>query len=363
MAERGGTTIADLLDEGRSGLMGCSESRPVELFEVRALAAAIAAASPAGDAMLSPEAEGRLSLLQGLIASGNLTKPGFVPASDVIQRLDSLSAITPNAVRAIDVVRHASALSLATGTALRVPPMVLVGPPGSGKSRAASGIVRALGMPAEVVLGASLSDPGPICGYGLAWRGAGPGRVARSLIASRTMGIAIVVDEADKVASWQAGQRTLDALLPLLEATTAGTFEDDYVGVPMRADGVVWILTANDVTVLSEPLLDRCIVVEMPALDGREALSAVERIVDELATEFRIMDAELPLGALRLLSEIPPRRARLVLRMAFGIALGNGRARAGQRDVIAALRLSERDGQGRQGRRMGFSMASCPRGP
>lgn len=317
--------------------------------------AAIACASPVGDALLSPEAEARLSFLQGLVVPGTMKKRPFIPDEEVGQSLDALSMSAPNAVRAIDVVRHAAALSLATATALQVPPLVLAGPPGSGKSRVALGLARALGMPREVVLGASLSDPGPICGYGLAWRGAGPGRVARSLIASTTLGTAVIVDEADKIASWQAGQRTLDALLPLLEPTTAREFQDDYVGVPMRADGLMWILTVNDLSMLSGPLLDRCVVIDVPALEGREVLDAVRRIAAELATECGILDAELSPGALRLLLEVPPRRARLVLRMAFGMALGDGRSRAGQTDVAAALRLSGLDAESGQARRFGFA--------
>lgn len=335
-----------------------SPATPVRLVEGEVLAAAIRAATPTGGAVGSPEAEARLAALEGL-AGSDLWRVPPVADGAVLERLDGLATDAPNARRAVAVVRHAAALSCATGTPLRVPPLVLMGPPGSGKTRVALALAGALGVPVEVVAGAGLSDPGPVVGYGVAWRGAGPGRLARLLLASPTLGVAMVVDEADKAVDGYAGAATLDSLLPLLEATTASTFEDSYLGVPMRADGAVWILTANGLDGLSAPLLDRCVVVEVPSLDGRERAAAVSRVVAEEGTRCGLGEAQLSPDAAVLLSQVPPRRARLAVRLAWGAALGVGRRRAERDDVEAALRLSRSDHDG--GWRIGFTASPSDR--
>ncbi len=105
-------------------------------------------------------------------------------------------------MRAVEVVYHVAALARATGSPLRMPPMLLHGPLGSGKTRLARANVEALGLPLQFVSGTMMADSGGLCGCGRAWRIPGMGTIARSLIVAPTLAIGLVLDEFDKVGSY-----------------------------------------------------------------------------------------------------------------------------------------------------------------
>ncbi len=122
----------------------------------------------------------------------------LVADDGMLTRLRALTTGAGNMSGAIEVIRRAAVISRHTGTPLRVPPLILVGPPGTGKTRIAGMIASAIGTSVRIVVGSSLQDTGPLLGYGPAWRGAGPGIVAKSLIACPTAAPVIVIDEAEK---------------------------------------------------------------------------------------------------------------------------------------------------------------------
>ena len=107
----------------------------------------------------------------------------------------------------------------------------------------------------------------------------------------------------------------------------------------MRADGVVWVATANGTETLPAPLLDRMVVVTMPALTRPETETAVRRMSTELLVANRLPAAELPEAAVDLLATLGLRQAQRVLLLALGPALAAGRPVPDRDDVAAALRL------------------------
>ena len=324
------------------------------LFGDRALARALFSSLVDEVGYQGEVAEVRRDVLRGLLnRSDGLIKRLFVPDDDALERLAAVGASSANAVRAVEVVYHAAALARATGTPLRVPPILLQGPPGSGKTRVARAIAAALDLPTELMSGSTMAEPGAVCGYNLAWRNPGMGSVAKALIAAPTLAVAVVVDEIDKLGSYVRDQDTSDALLPLLEPTTAANWTDDFLGAPMAADGLLWLMTCNDIELLSAPLRDRCIVIDVPALDGAGFVTALDDIMDELATESRLPAAGLSAEASVLLLGVSLRRARTALRLALAVAVTAGRRRVEPGDVHAALRLVG-PGRSSEERRIGF---------
>ena len=257
-------------------------------------------------------------------------------------RLRALATGASNMSRAIELVRRAAVISRHTGTPLRVPPLILVGKPGTGKTRIAGLIASAaIGTSSRVVAGSSLQDTGPLLGYGPAWRGAGPGIVAKSLIACPTAAPVIIIDEAEKTkfTTDGGGENPLDCILQLLEPTTASAFRDNYLDVRIREDNILWLFCTNSLNGLSRPLLDRCVVIDVPELSGDARHRALQELVVDTVLDHGVVPADLDAESLEVLDGIGLRRARAVVSAALAEALEAGRdwPRASDFRTAAAL--------------------------
>ena len=283
----------------------------------------------------------RLRLLSRYRDDPDLTWRRHLVADDhMLTRLGRLAAGAGNMVQAIEVVRRAALISRHTGTPLKVPPLVLVGPAGTGKSRCAGLLAEAIGTSSRTIAGTSLQDVGPLVGYGAAWRGAGEGLVAKALLACKTAAPVVVVDEAEKVRlSSDARETPLDCLLPILEPTTGAAFRDNYLDVPMRAENIIWLFCANSLDGLSPPLLDRCVVIEVAELSGDARRTALAELVTDVVLDYGVAPADLDDDTLTILDAIGMRRARAVVTAALAGALEGGRdwPTAADFQVAAAL--------------------------
>ena len=260
----------------------------------------------------------------------------LVADAGTLTRLRALTTGAGNMSAVIEVIRRAAVISRHTHTPLRIPPLVLVGPPGTGKTRIAGMIASAIGGTSiRIVAGASLQDTGPLLGYGPAWRGAGPGIVAKSLIACPTAAPMIVIDEAEKTRfTTEGGENPLDCILQLLEPTTASAFRDNYLDVKLRAENIIWLFCVNSLNGLSRPLLDRCVVVDVPELSGDARHRALQELVVDTVLDHGVLPTDLDLESLEVLDGIGLRRARAVVTAALAEALEAGRT--GPESMISA---------------------------
>ena len=256
-----------------------------------------------------------------------------------LARVRDLARSAGNMEQALEIVRRAAVISRHTQTPLRVPPMVLVGPAGTGKSRIASKMAAALGITSTMINGTSIQDFGPLVGYGPAWRGAGIGAIAKSLLSCPWTAPVMVIDEAEKVRSIEQRECPLDCLLPLLETTTAAAFRDNYLDVNMRSENIIWIFCANSLDGLSKPLIDRCVVVNVPELSGDARRQALEELVADTVLDHGVAPADLDAATLAVLDGIGLRRARAVTTAALAGALEAGRDWPSASDFRIAVAL------------------------
>ena len=285
------------------------------------------------------DAQRRAFLRRYLDQPHGLYRRHLVADRATVARLEQLAADTPNGHDAVEVILRAATLSLHTGMPLRSPPLLVVGPPGTGKTRLAAGLAKALGTTMMCIDGGMTSEPSPFSGNHVSFRGSSPSKVARALLDGPTTGPLIQVEEIDKISSYNQSVQPLTALLTLFEPSTASRFVDNYLELPIRADGVVWIATANDISGLPAPLLDRMVVVTMPALTRCETEIAVRRMFSELLAANGLPAADLPDAAVDLLAFTGLRQAQRVLALALGPALAAGRPAPNRGDIAAALRL------------------------
>lgn len=224
----------------------------------------------------------------------------------VRQRLDAVhegaAVVKRELIRYLAVLARGQRL----GRDTRAPALLLVGPPGVGKSGLAIAMAAAMGRPFVRIDLGGISEAHSLRGSHSLYMRAQPGMILQAIRQAGSRDAVVLLDELDKLGRGNYNGRAEDVLLPILDPDRNSEWRDAYLELPLNLSQVIFVATANDLRPISEPLKDRLQIIRIPGYTGEQRLRiARKHLVPRALNEMPVLEGEvvIPDSTLRFLVE------------------------------------------------------------
>lgn len=235
----------------------------------------------------TPEAE--RTAIEALAAFAFALSPDPAPFSPHTPdyTLAAIHAAFPWMAEPSTLFLRAARQAAASDKGLTIPPTILCGPPGVGKSSYARALGDAFNLPLICIdVGGAGGAALELQGLESGWGSAQPGRLVRTIIATRCVNPLVIIDEIDRAGAAETSRGARHpglpaALMSLIEPSTSRAWTCPFYKLPFDMSRVSVIMTCNSLSGIDQPLLDRCRVIQIPDLTSDHIIAAVPGIAGE----------------------------------------------------------------------------------
>lgn len=267
-------------------------------------------------------------------------RPLLFGSDEIRERLATVRQACPAFTPIIDLIDRCISLSQVTDSPVSIPPLLIAGPPGIGKTHFAKALAAALGVAMHPLQFSTCGDAQQlIAGHPTSWRGARMGVMTEALLKGDTASPVFLGDELDKfLTHWS--EQPYNVLLNVLEPENSRALHDEYLRVPFDLSHSIFIATANDIALLPPFIIDRLLVFTVAPPTGEPLMAVTRLICADAVAELRNVFLAPDNDVLAWLARANPRRIARIVRLAFAYAATAGRDHIVIADVDAAESLA-----------------------
>jgi len=241
-----------------------------------------------------------------------------------VDGVEALKIKYPNCQDFLDLISDFAALTFFRSGASEfvLPPILLSGPPGVGKTAVVNEVAELLEVNCHQIDYATVTAGFLISGSNTSWSEGKSGCIVDMLRDGDAANSILILDEIDKAGGDQRYD-PLGALYTLLEKKMAKKFVDEALQTPINASNLIFIATANDVTQIPDPLRSRFIEIEIGTIEGRHHRVVTQSIYSSILKDERLDKSfakQLSNSVFDALYDYSPREIKLMLSCAISKA-------------------------------------------